>query len=566
MALGRAGHWDEAATAMEEVLQWNPGRQSARIALAEARFALGDLVAVERILADATPALIEEPRMQRLRGMVAHRAGRYEEAVTHLLVALKHYPFDAEGLFILGASLQAQELHEPAAAAYRQALEAEPAFYEAAVNLSVALLTLGRFEESREVADRAVTIAPERAGAYLNRGNAVRELGRLRDAGADYRRAVELEPESAEAWSSLANLYHDLGEWVLALDAHQRAVTLAPQLPQARWNQAFTLVACGEFGAGWDAYESRWQTKASHSEPRRFPCPEWAGQSLAEQSIVVWREQGIGDEILFASCLPELVSRGAQVALIASPRLVPLLARSFPHTRVLADQGVPEPALPSDLPAPAWHIPLASLPRFFRRSRGAFPRPGAFLVPDPARQADWQTRLAALGPGPRVGICWRSGLLTAERRRHYSALAEWGAIFAVPGVTWVNLQYDDCEAEIAEAESRFGVTIHRWSGDDLRDDLEGVAALISLLDAVVTAPTVVSSLAGGLGRSTWQVDSGADWTVGGDDRSPWFPSIRVVRKSPEGDWAPVVERVGTELAAYLAVRRPGVFGASPSSF
>jgi hypothetical protein len=125
----------------------------------------------------------------------------------------------------------------------------------------------------------------------------------------------------------------------------------------------------------------------------------------------------------------------------------------------------------------------------------------------------------------------------------------------VPGVQWINLQYDDCEAELAELEAATGGRIRRWAGVDLRNDLESVAGLVAGLDGVVTAPTLVDSMAGALGVTTWQVDSGSDWSAFGEDRSPWFPSIRVRRKRPgaaEAGWIALLNQLAEELTVWAA--------------
>jgi hypothetical protein len=129
-----------------------------------------------------------------------------------------------------------------------------------------------------------------------------------------------------------------------------------------------------------------------------------------------------------------------------------------------------------------------------------------------------------------------------------SSLAAWGPLFAVPGIHWVNLQYDECEPELEGAADRFGIKIHRWKSEDLTNDLESVVGLLWNLDAVVTAPTAVSPLAGGAGVPTWEIDNGTTWTAHGEDRSPWFPSVRAVRR-PVGtkDWGSVLGRIAAEL-------------------
>jgi hypothetical protein len=359
---------------------------------------------------------------------------------------------------------------------------------------------------------------------------------------------VTLDPRFAEGWSSLGNLYHDLADWDRALAAHRRAVELAPALAQARWNRSFTLLATGDLGAGWDEYEWRFQTAAARPEPREFAWPRWQGESVAGRTILVWREQGIGDELLFLTCLGDLVRGGARVTLLASPRLVSLLERAFPDVEVLPDRpGAVGPSRRFDLQSP-----LASLPRWLRRHRSAFPPAGAFLVPDAGQQATWAARLETLGSRARIGFCWRSGLLTPERKRHYAPSSVWLEVLRTPGVAWVNLQYDDCDAELEAFEAETGIRVARWAGEDLRDDLESVTALVSLLDGVVTAPTAVGAIAGATGVPTWQVDSGSDWTAFGEETSPWFPTLRLVCPRAGESW----EGIAARLARMLPVARP----------
>ena len=147
--------------------------------------------------------------------------------------------------------------------------------------------------------------------------------------------------------------------------------------------------------------------------------------------------------------------------------------------------------------------------------------------------------------------------MTPERLRHYSSLTQWGKLFALPGIQWINLQYDQCEAELVEAEARFGVTIHRWADVDLKDDLESVVGLLSHLDLVVTAPTAVVALAGAAGVPTWQVDSGSEWSVFGEDRNPWLPAVRMAWLDRTEGWEGLLARVAGEVTAQVSLVHRG---------
>ncbi len=539
-ALLRAGHAGDARAAFEHSLAIDPAGGTAAAGLADLMLDEGDVTGAQALV---NAGIGESPRRNRVLARLALLDGRAAEAVDLLVAYLHTAATDATACFYLGVALQAEDMLEPAVAAYRQAVGLDPDLFEAHANLATVLAALGRPDEALINADLAVALAPERAGAYLNRANALRDLGRLAAARTDLVYAVTLAPEYSEAWSTLGNLDHDLGAMTHALDAHDRAVRLAPELAQARWNRSFTLLATGQLEAGWTEYEWRHRTDAARPEPRAFSWPAWHGEPLAGQRILVWREQGIGDELLFLTCVTDLVAAGATLTLLVSPRLVSLVARAFPDAHILPDDGTVVLTGPFD-----FQSGIASLPRWTRARRPAFPVTGAFLSPDPGQVAKWRHRLDQLGPGRRLGLCWRSGLMTPERQRHYPPLDAFRPLFDLPGIVWVNLQYDECQEELARVEQEFGVRIHDWAGEDLKNDFESAAGLMAALDGVVTAPTAVSSLAGAVGRPTWQVDSGSDWTVFGESRSPWFPTVRVVaRTAADEGWGRVMETVQAEL-------------------
>ncbi len=549
--LERRGLTGEAIEAFREAHRLAP--EDHRVGLTLAWLLAGEGQAAEaEDLANAI--LATDPKLglaRRVLGRVALQRGAAGDAVPHFLAALTERPDDMEGLFLLGIALQTQGMLAPALAAYRAALGLDPDRLEIHTNLASVLLEEGDRSTALAHAERAVALAPNRSGGYLNRANCHRALENVVAAEADYRQAIALDPTSAEAWSSLANLLDDLDQPTSALEAHERAVQLAPALAQAHWNRSFTLLSAGRLAEGWDEYEWRFLTEAARPEARDFSIPRWEGEPLDGRRLLVWREQGIGDELLFATCLPDLVARGVAVTLLASPRLTSLLARAFPEIEVVPD--LPEAI--AKLPDHGCHVPLGSLPRHLRRTRESFASGGAFLRPRPDAREAWATRLATLPTEPRIGICWRSGLLTPERARHYSSLAQWGPLFAVAGVQWINLQYGDCEAELIDAERQFRTRVHRWGEVDLKDDLESVVGLLGHLDAVVTAPTAVVALAGACGLPTWQVDSGSEWSVFGEDRSPWFPSVRLAWLDREKGWSEVLARVAGDLTGHLSQAR-----------
>ncbi len=448
------------------------------------------------------------------------------------------------GFAALHRGLAAQQAGktDEAIKAYRRAVDQNPGLAPGHFNLGQLLRERGDYAGAALCFEGAARLRPHASDAWINLGAMLERCERWPEAVAAYRRAAALQPEDPGPAYNLANALLALGDFAGAASAYRTVIECQADHLDAQWNLATALLAVGDFTGGWRQYEWRWP-KAGLNPAARFPWRLWQGEPVAGRRILVWREQGLGDEILFATCIRELVALGAMVTVGATSRLVSLFARAFPGVDVVADGEWGEG--PFD-----FHSPLGGLPRQLRRSRSDFVGSGKFLVPESGRATRWATRLDRLGTGLKVGICWRSGMMTEDRARSYSALEAWGPLFKTPGIHWINLQYDECEAELAAVAERFGVRVERWRSENLKDDLESVIGLMWNLDAVVTAPTAVSSLAGAAGVPTWQIDNGGDWTAHGEDRSPWFPSVQVVRRSfGTTNWGPVVERIAADLVA-----------------
>ncbi len=287
-----------------------------------------------------------------------------------------------------------------------------------------------------------------------------------------------------------------------------------------------------------------------------YPYPRWSGEPLVDAVLLVHGEQGVGDEILFATCYEHLLDRAAHCVLICDPRLAPLFRRSFPEADVIGYERRKD-----HQPAPLsrtvdWQVPAGSVPRFFRRRADDFPRRRQFLHTDPQLAQEWRNRLAALGGAMRVGISSRAGGQPAEHHRRSTNLADWQPLLAVPGVRWINLQYGDTSQECAWAKTELGITIHDWADGDPLIDLDGFAARLAALDLVISVGNATVHLAGALGVTTWAIlPQTPNWRWGlQGEQSLWYASVRLVRQAAEGLWEPVFQKVAQDLQALLAGR------------
>jgi hypothetical protein len=191
--------------------------------------------------------------------------------------------------------------------------------------------------------------------------------------------------------------------------------------------------------------------------------------------------------------------------------------------------------------------------RHLRKRLADFPR-AAFLKADPERRAGYRARLEALGPGPYVGICWRSMVMGAKRGKYYSPIDAWGPVLKLPGITFVNLQYGVVADELARAREQHGITIHNFAELNLKDDLDGAAALTDACDLVISAPTAAAALAGALGRETWFLVASRVWPQLGTEQYPWYRESRVFACEKFADWDPLFARICAALETFSRPR------------
>lgn len=546
-ALRSAGRIEEAARACARAVALAPGHADAHALLGALRKSLGDHEAARRSLARAIelrPAFAEAHNAM---GNVLLDLGENAAAEASYRRALEVEPGSRGARYNLGCLLHSAGRFEEARESFTAVVALAPAFVDARVRLALACAELARLDETVEHFGHALALAPDLADAHIGLGNALRLLGRFDEASVSYRAAIALQPERVEGHCNLANLLLDQGRYEESMVESRRALTLRPDLPEAHWNLAQAHLARGEFAAGWPEYEYR--LLKHNAAELAFPQPLWRGEALAGRTIFVTAEQGVGDEIMFASCLPDVARAAGRCVVECDARLVPLFERSFPGVPAIARLAAPGD-YPPGAPSADCRVAIGSLPGFFRPDLASFPRRTGYLLPDPEKVASWRRRFAALGGGPKVGISWRGGKEALVRRARSIPLPRWTRLADLAGVTLVNLQYGDRAAEIAEARAA-GLEVHDWDDVDPLADLDGFAAQIAALDRVLSVDNATVHLAGALGVPTWVLlPCTADWRwmVGRED-SPWYPALRLFRQSHPGDWEAVFERVITEWAA-----------------
>jgi predicted negative regulator of RcsB-dependent stress response len=416
----------------------------------------------------------------------------------------------------------------------------EPDFAYGFNNRGNALHALGRHSEALASFERALKLKPDYVEAHNNRGNALIELNRHEDALKDYDAAVAAKP-FAFALVNRGSALRYLGRTDEAMASFDQAIALDPKLPEAHWNKALLALALGDYGTGFAGYEWRWRG-ATELEPRGFAQPQWRGEDIAGRTILLHAEQGYGDSIQMLRYLPLVKARGARVLLELPDSLMPLLG---PHAEgvTVFNKGTPLPAF--DL-----HCPLMSLPLAFGTRIDTVPAQVPYLFAPAERVARMSGRLSHTG-AMRIGLVWSGKPSHKNDHNRSIALARLKPLLALPGTAFVSLQREYRDAELGALAA---LPIRRL--DDAINDFADTAAAVAALDLVIAVDTAVAHLAGSLGKPLWVLLSHIQdwrWLIGRED-NPWYPTARLFRQGPDGDWDPVIGRVAAALAGLLAAR------------
>lgn len=505
-----------------------------------------------------------------LMAIVRERLGDFASSIKAYEAALALIPEHAEVANDLGRLAYRMDMKSQAEKLFRHYLAHRPGAEEAVNNLACAVRDQRRFDEAVEILRPAILKNPQAPLLWNTMGTIVAEQGDYPNALTFFAEALRLDPDFYKSRYNLGNARLILGDPDGALEACEAAleqVRSEDERQMMRLSRSTILIAMGRLGDGWDEYEARLHPQFSDTTHFLFDLPRWEpGMDLKGKSLLVSGEQGLGDEILFGTVLPDVVRRLGDEALLTlavEPRLVPLFQRSFPRARVVAHATYNvggktvryAPELVGRLEGLDLWTPVGCLLRELRRSVADYPSQGPLLRADPARVAHWREALKAAPEGPKIGLLWKSAIDKDARHRFFSPFERWAPALKVAGATFVNLQYGDCSEELALAERDLGVRIWTPPGIDLKQDLDDIAALCSAMDLLLGFSNATLNISAACGAPTWLITTPGAWPrLGTKDQYPWYPDVRVFAAESFGAWEPVFDAVGSALGDWVAGR------------
>ena len=494
------------------------------------------------------------------------KSGDLGQALLAYEAALKLLPNETDVAHDLGRLAQQMGYLEIAEKLLLKYLAADPGHIEATNNLACVQRDQKRYGDAVETLKALLGVEPESPVLWNTLGTVLSDQGDMGTALTFFEEALRHDPAFAKARYNRANARQPLGDALGALEDVEAALPGAEspyERAMMQMARAMLLMTLGRIPEGFEAYEVRLDPHLPEAMRVVLEAPRWNPKSedIRGKRLLIVGEQGIADEMVFGTCIGDAIAAvgpEGQVHVAVEPRLVGLFQRTFPEAVVGGHRAVRlEGRITRYVPfiddmdggIDAW-IPMASLLAVYRPDIGSFPERRGYLVPDEARVAHWAAELEKLGPGLKVGLHWKSLVLTGSRARYFSSFERWKPVLTTPGAVMVNLQCGDVSDDLAAAAAA-GVSI--WTPPiNLKDDLEDVAALSAALDLVIGPGIAGTNLAAAVGGTAWMITAPDDWHFLATDKYPFYPHLRYFRRDSFGDWDGAISRIRTALEEAVA--------------
>ncbi len=553
------GQFDVAADAIERSLRIDPRNPMALFNYGNACRAMGQLDKAMAAFGDAL-ALRPDYREARLnRGLLAFECREWDTCAKDLTI-ITSQNIDITLLIKLGLACLHLDQFEKAAGVFGHAVEAAPENAEAFCHLGSSLMKLDRFEEAQFCYERSIALTPNYATAHYNLGHLLSQMSNMLGAESSYRRAIASDPDYLDARIQLGILLGWCEQSAAAVEQFDDVLSRQPNHAQAHFNKGLELLANGDLRQGWPEYAWRLEDVdiSSGGIVHRIQLPEreWDGVPLAG-SLLILPEQGLGDQIFHASMLTDAHKRAPKITCCVDERLVSLFSRSIPGIEFMSTELVQRRLEAGEIEFSA-QLHAGSLGQLFRPdmtvlSSAKFP----YLVAEPARVNDIRSRLHITSTDKKLvcGIAWHSKNGQTGRQKSLD-LAQLAPLLKSLNVQFIDLQYGDTRSERARLEAESGIALTHIDDIDNHNDIDGLAALISACDLVITVSNSTAHLAAALGKPVWiMLAKGPGlfwfWHRQRTD-SPWYPTARLFRQSVPGEWAPVVASIAEELGQFAS--------------
>jgi tetratricopeptide (TPR) repeat protein len=536
-ALSNAEHYQASLTYYRDVLAAKPQDGLALLGLTNSLEKLGQIDSAITEFESFLSRITRDPNIFLAFGALLLRSSDEKRAAVVFEGCLAHHPTNADALLQLGSSHFRAGRFGEAEILFRRLVALMPNNIVALNHLAATLTYLNLLNEAEVLSLRAYNLSPQNPETLVTFGLLLQEQGRSTEAEALFRQAVALRPTFAEGWNNIGMCLHSQGKTVDALEYYDRCITLKPDFPGAYTNKAQALMALGRLKEGWGIYHRRFDQKIYGAERRSFSLPLWDGVIVPDLKLLIWTDQGLGDELIYSSMVPDLQKKGVNIVLECSKRLVPLFKRSFTGAAVVPRSLPLDPAI-NEL-RPNAHISIAELGALLRPDLPSFPNGRGHLRADnalvDATRAEYKARA---GGRPIIGLSWKSENPRTGKSKSI-AVQDFAAMLRLCEADFVSLQYGDDFTDL-QSLSAHGINLYKDPRINALADMDRFAAQVASMDLVITVSNTTAHIAGALNVPVWNMiplGQGAlwYWLINGD-YSPWYSSMRLFRQQRSGEW------------------------------
>lgn len=481
-------------------------------------------------------------------GTIEIQLGDIERGISYIKKSIEVDQKQPKAISNLANGLLEIEKFEEALQYYNLALKLDPNFVDAYYNKARALKFLQKYDEAILNYQQAIKLNPQYSKAIVNLGFLYNELKEYDKALEQYNLALNINSHSAETLYNRGIVYENLNEFKKALEDYNHAIELNPDFPDALFNKAILELSQENYEDGWKFYQARWVAKKlSYLQTSK---PELLDFDVNQKNILIWSEQGIGDQILFSALLQEAFTVSNNFILSIDPRLISIYQRSFKKfsnvTFISSKELLNETAYD-------FHLPIGNLGKFFRNSVEDFKKqPLNYLIFDEEKSMSLKKTFKN-SKKFICGIAWKSKNEEIGPDKSLS-LKQLLPILKLPNIDFIDLQYGDTKEEKKSLYDEYGIEIKTIDEIDNFNDFDGLSSLINSCDFVITSSNVTAHLSGSLGKKTYLI---APYSVGkiwywheNRNVSLWYPSINIYRQESNKSWHAPIENIISDLKDY----------------
>ena len=466
----------------------------------------------------------------------------FEEALSSVDKAIQVKSNYAEAYYQRGNVLDKLQRFDESLASYDKAIELKQDYAEAYSNRGAVLNELKRFDESLASYDKAIELKVDYAEAFYNRGMVLQELNRFAAALASCDKAIEHKRDFAEAYSGRGTALKELKRFEEALASYDKAIELKSDYAEAYFNKSLLLLSLQDFENGWQLYDWRWKNKNFDSTYLASNKPKLINTAFTcNKKLLVWGEQGVGDQILYTSMIDQLLNISPSSQILLDKRLLPLMHRSFPQGKFI-DKTLAIEDIEHDE-----HLPIGDLGKYFRTCNSDFDiTKRHYLLADQQRAKKIRSSLIS-NKKYLCGFTWSSNDKKTGAEKSIQ-LEDLLPVLSLKNIAFVSLQYGNNHEQLAEFNEKHNMNILECDSVDNFQDLDGHAALIEACDFVITISNTSAHMAGAIGKETYLMcPSGKGllwyWSNQKNGNSLWYPSIKIYEQNVPGQWFDVVQSV-----------------------